>query len=57
MLRLNSNQPSQKVTTRGLFPPHGNYSTDLINNSYKVFLETDATTDDGMMVVAQHYGV
>jgi hypothetical protein len=56
MLRLNPNQSSQK-NTRGLFPTHGNYFTDLINNGYKTFLESDATTDDGMMVVAQHYGV
>jgi hypothetical protein len=55
MLRLNPNQPSQKVTTRGLFPPHGNYFANLINNSYITFLKTGATTDDGMMVFAQHY--
>jgi hypothetical protein len=57
MLRLNPNQPSQKVTSRGLFPPHGNYFTDLISNSYKMFLETDATTDDRRMVVAQHCSI
>ncbi len=56
MLRLNPKQPSQKITTRDLFPPHGNYFTDLINNGYKTFLEADATTDDRIMVVAQHYG-
>ena len=37
MLRLNPNQPSPKVTTRDLFPPRGNYFTDLINNGIKRF--------------------
>jgi hypothetical protein len=57
MLRLNPNQSSEKVTTTSLFPPHGNYFTEIINNNYKRFLKTDTTTEDGMMVVARHYGV
>jgi hypothetical protein len=57
MLRLNPKQPSEKVTERGLFPSHGNYFTELINNGYKMFWETDATTDNRMMVVAQHNSV
>ncbi len=56
-MRLNPNQPSEKVTRRGLFPPHGKYFNELIQNCYKTFLEIDATTDDGMMVVAEHCGV
>ncbi len=57
MIRLNPNQPSEKVTRRDLSSPHGKYFNEFIANGYKMFLETNATTDEGMMIVAQHYGV
>jgi hypothetical protein len=49
MIRVNPNQPSEKVKRRGLFPPHGKYFNELIANGYKTFLEIDATTDEQMM--------
>jgi hypothetical protein len=55
MIRLNPNQPSQKVTRRGLFPPHDKYFNELIANGYETFLKTNATTNDGMVFVAEHY--
>jgi hypothetical protein len=57
MIRLNQNQPSEKVVRRGVFPPHGKYFNEHLANGYKTFLETNANTDDGMMLAAEYYGV
>jgi hypothetical protein len=57
MISLNPNQPSDKVLRRDLFPHHSKYFNELIANGYKTFLETNATTDDGMMFIAEHYSV
>ncbi len=40
-----------------LLPPQDNYFTELFAKDYRTFLETNATTDDGMQYVAKHYGV
>jgi hypothetical protein len=40
-----------------LFPPQENYFSELFDKDYRVFLETNATTDVGMQYVAKHHGV
>jgi hypothetical protein len=40
-----------------LFPPQDNCFTGIFAKDYRAFLETNATTDDGMQYVAKHYGV
>jgi hypothetical protein len=40
-----------------LFPPQDIYFTELFAKDYRTFLETNATTEDGMQYVAKHYGV
>jgi hypothetical protein len=57
MIRLNPRQWSDKAVKRDLFPPQGNYFTELFAKDYRKFLETNATTDDKMQYVAKHYGV
>jgi hypothetical protein len=40
-----------------LFPPQDNYFTELFAKDYRMFLETNATTYDGMQYLVKHYGV
>jgi hypothetical protein len=55
MIRLNPQQNPDKAVTRNLFPPEDNYFTQLFATIYREFLETNATTDEGMRNVARHY--
>ncbi len=57
MIRLNSQQKPDKAVTRNLFPPEDNYFTQLFATNYREFLETNATTNEGMWNVARHYDV
>jgi hypothetical protein len=57
MIKLNPQQWPDKAVTRNLFPPEDNYFTQFFAKKYREFLETNATTDDGMQYVASHYGV
>ncbi len=57
MIRLNPQQKLDKAVTRNLFPPEDNYLTQLFATNYREFLETNATTDEGMQNVARHYDV
>jgi hypothetical protein len=57
MIRLNPRQLSYKEVKQDLFPPQDNYFSELFAKDYRMFLETNATTDDGMQYVAKHYGV
>ncbi len=58
MIRLNPQQIQNKSVTRNLFPPKENYFPDLFTrDNFKTFLETNATTPNGMLFVATHYGV
>jgi hypothetical protein len=57
MIRLNLQQKPDKAVTRNLFPPEDNYITRLFATNYREFLETNATTDEGMRNVARHYDV
>jgi hypothetical protein len=57
MIRLNPCQWSDKAVKRDLFPPQNNYFAELFAKDYRMFLETNATTDDGVQHVAKHYGV
>ncbi len=57
MIRLNPRQWPDKTVTRNLFPPEDKYFTQLFRSNYREFLETNATTDEGMQYVARHYGV
>jgi hypothetical protein len=57
MIRLNPQQKPDKAVTRNLFPPKDNYFTQLFATNYREFLETNATTDEGMRNVARHYDV
>jgi hypothetical protein len=57
MIRLNPQQWPDKAVTRNLFPPKDDYFTQLLAKIYREFLETNATTDEGMQYVARNYGV
>jgi hypothetical protein len=57
MIRLNPQQKPNKAVTCNLFPPEDNYFTQLFATNYGEFLETNATTDEGMRNVARHYDV
>jgi hypothetical protein len=57
MIRLNPQQKPDKAVTRYLFPPEDNYFTQLFATNYRKFLETNATTEEGMRNVARHYDV
>jgi hypothetical protein len=57
MIRLNSQQKPDKGVARNLFPPEDNYFTQLFATNYREFLETNATTDEGMRNVARCYDV
>ena len=57
MIRLNPQQWPDKPVKQDLFPSEDNYFTQLFANDYRKFLETNATTDEGMQYVARHYGV
>jgi hypothetical protein len=54
---LNPSQWSDKAVKQDLFPPQGNYFSELFVKDHRTFLETNATTDDEMQYVAKHYGV
>ncbi len=57
-MRLNPQQVQNKSVTRNLFPPKENYFPDLFTrDNFKTLLETNATTPNGMLFVATHYGV
>jgi hypothetical protein len=58
MIRLHPQQVQNKSVTRNLFPPTENYFSDLYtSNDFKTFLETNATTPNSMLYVANYYGV
>jgi hypothetical protein len=57
MIRLNPQQKPDKAVTRSLFPAEDNYFTQLFATNYREFLETNATTDEGMWNVARYYDV
>ncbi len=58
MIRLNPQQVQNKSVTRNLFPPKENYFPDLFTrDDFKTFLETNATTPNGMLFVATYYGI
>jgi hypothetical protein len=57
MITLNPCQWSYKAVKQDLFPPQDRYFTELFAKDYRTFLETNATTDDGMQYVAKNYGV
>ncbi len=58
MIRLNAQKVQNKSVTHNLFPPKENYIPDLFTgNNFRMFLETNATTPNGMLFVATHYGV
>ncbi len=58
MIRLNPQQVQNISVTCNLFPPKENYFPDLFTrDDFKTFLETNATTPNGMLFVATHYGV
>jgi hypothetical protein len=57
MIRLNPQQLPNKSVTGNLFPPEDDFFTQLFASNYRVFLETNATTVEGMQYVARHYGV
>jgi hypothetical protein len=57
MIRLNPQQKPDKAVTCNLFPPEDNYFTQLFATNYIEFLETNATTVEGMRNVARHYDV
>ncbi len=40
-----------------MFSPQDNFFAGLFAKDYRKFLETNATTDDGMQYVVKHYGV
>ena len=54
MIRLYPQQLPDKAVTGNLFPPEDDYFTQLFANKYREFLETNATTDEGMQYVARH---
>jgi len=58
MIRLNPQQVQNKSVTRNLFPQKDNYFSKLFTEEgFRMFLETNATTPEGMLLVATHYGV
>jgi hypothetical protein len=59
MIWLNPNQAlADKPLKRNLLPPHGKHFNNLFEKyDYIFFLETDASTDEGMKKVAKDYGV
>jgi hypothetical protein len=57
MIRLNPHQWSDKAVKQDLFPSIDNYFSEIFAKDYRMFLETNATTDDGMQYVAKHYCV
>ncbi len=58
MIRLNPQQVQNKSVTRNLFPRKDNYFSKLsTEEGFRMFLETNATTPEGMLLVATHYGV
>jgi hypothetical protein len=57
MIRLNPCQWSGKAVKQDFFPPQDNYFTELFAKDYRMFLETNATTDDRTQYIAKYYGV
>jgi hypothetical protein len=58
MIRINPQQVHNKLVKRNLFPKEENYFSNLFTEEgFRTFLETNATTREGMMLVATHYGV
>jgi hypothetical protein len=58
MIRLNPQQVQNKSVTCNLFPWKDNYFLKLFTEEgFRTFLKTNATTPEGMMLVATHYGV
>jgi hypothetical protein len=57
MIRLNPCQLSDKAVKQDLFPPQDIYFTECFAKDYRMFLETNAATDDGMQYVANYFGV
>jgi hypothetical protein len=57
-IRLNPNEaPPAKPLKRNLLPLHGKYFNTCFAANFKTFLETDASTDEGMRMVAKDFGV
>ena len=57
MIRLNSKQLQDNVVTQNLFPPSDNFFKEFFLDDYQAFLKTNATTYEGMKIVAKHYEV
>ncbi len=55
---LNPQQQSKTPIERNLFPPDDSFvATRFKRFNWKDFLETNATTDEGMKKVARHYNI
>jgi hypothetical protein len=57
MIRLNPKQLQDNVVTQNLFPPSDNFFKEFFLDDYQAFLKTNATTYEGMKIVAKHYEV
>jgi hypothetical protein len=55
---MNPQQVHNKSVKRNLFPKQEEYFSSLFTEEgFRMFLETNATTREGMLLVASHYGV
>jgi hypothetical protein len=58
MIRMNPQQVHNKSVKRNLFPKQEEYFSKLFTEEgFRMFLETNATTREGMLLVASRYGV
>ncbi len=58
MIGMNPQQVHNKSDKRNLFPKQEEYFSNLfIEESFRTFLETNATTHEGMLLVATRYSV
>ncbi len=58
MIRMNPQQVHNKSVKRNLFPKQEEYFLNLFTKEgFRTFLETNATTNEGMLLVAARYGV
>ncbi len=58
MIRMNPQQVHNKSVKHNLFPKQEEYFSILFTEEgFRMFLETNATTNEGMLLVAARYGV
>ncbi len=58
MIRMNPQQVHNKSVKRNIFPKQEEYFSNLFpEEGFRTFLETNATTHEGMLLVASRYGV